>query len=969
MTKQACAAIVGLAGLFFTASVSAAPVTVTSPDSKLAIVIDVDKAGQLIWRATMNGGPVIEASPLGIVVDGTDLGNGVEIQKGERYGVDEKYPWYGVHSTAVNKANGSRVAVRHAASGQSYVVEVRAYNDAVAFRVIVEGTGRRVPDAATGFRLPGESTVWSHGLRDHYEALYEKRRVVDLPEGEWAAPPITVQLPANRGYAAITEADLRGYAGMALQADGRGLLREKLAHDHPPGYPYTLRFGEENAKRLAVAAPVEGRITTPWRVVIAARDLNTLVNSDAVANLCPPPDTRWFPEGLRTAWLKPGRAVWRYLDGGESTPDGIKEFSRQAHELGFEYQVIEGQWAKWTQDQLRDVIDYSKKQGVGLLVWRHRRTLEDPAERRKLFASLQQAGIAGVKVDFLDHEAKEVVELYEAILRDAAEFKLLINFHGANKPAGQQRTWPNEMTREGIYGMEHKSIKEWATFNTTFPFVRMLAGAADYTPVVFGDRRRETSWAHQIASAAILTSPLLVYSGNPSSLLANPAAEVIKSIPSVWDETIVLPTSAIGELALFARRSGDRWFVAAMNGPAAKTVKVDLSFLGNGEYKALVARDKLDDPAAIDVETRDVNRKGPLEVAMRPAGGFVVVLSPSTPLEAQMSDGMVASEFVFETAPFASAHASTIAETKAGPVAAWFGGTREGAPDVGIWVSRRVSGAWTPPVEVATGVQADGTRHPCWNPVLFELSPGTLTLFYKVGPTPRTWWGMTRTSRDNGQTWSEARRLPDGILGPVKNKPVRLADGSILSPSSTESNEQPSVWRVHFERSPDGGQTWTVIKPAAAAGTPELDAIQPSILRHSDQRLQAVGRSRSQRIFETWSSDGGRTWSALTPSALPNPSAGTDASTLRDGRHLIVYNHTPKGRSPLNVAVSRDGKVWEAALALERDPGEYSYPAIIQTADGLVHVTYTWKRQRIKHVVIDPARLKPAPMPDGRWPM
>ena len=606
---------------------SAAAVSVSSPDSKVSIVIDVDQSGHLVWRATGAGGSVIETSALGIVVDGSDLGAGVEIQKGDRYRVDESYAWYGVHSTAVSKANGARVTVLHRASRTTFTVDTRAFNDAVAFRIVVDGKGRRVPDAATTFKLPLESIVWSHGLRDHYEALYEKRRIADLPEGEWAAPPITVKLPGNRGYAAISEADLHDYAGMALQADGRGVLREKLGHDHPPSYPYTLRYGDENAKRLAVAAAIEGTITTPWRVVIIASDLNALVNSDAVANLCPPPDKQAFPDGLKTAWLKPGRAVWRYLDGGESSPEGIKEFSKQAGELGFEYQVVEGQWAKWTEEQLRDVVEYSKKQGVGILVWRHRRTLEDSAERRKLFASLQKAGVAGVKVDFLDHEAKEVIDLYEAVLKDAAEFKLLVDFHGANKPTGRQRTWPNEMTREGVYGMEHKSIKEWAPFNTTFPFVRMLAGPADYTPVVFGERRRETSWAHQIASAAILTSPLLVYGGNPASLLSNPAVDIIKSIPSVWDETIVLPPSAIGELALFARRRGGTWFIAAMNGSAAKTVKIDLAFLGAGTYTASIARDKLDDPAAIEIETREVTKGRPLEIAMRPAGGFVVKLT------------------------------------------------------------------------------------------------------------------------------------------------------------------------------------------------------------------------------------------------------------------------------------------------------------------------------------------------------
>jgi alpha-glucosidase len=621
-----CAALLA-SGLLSVAGAMAAPVSIASPDGKIAIVIDVGDRGRLIWRATLDGKPVIETSSLGIVVDGTDLGNGAEIQKTDRYQVDEKYSWYGLHSTVVNKANGAKITVRHRSTTTAYVIDVRAADDSVAFRIEVPGTGRRVPDAATTFRLPAGSLVWSHGLRDHYEALYEKRSIEALPAGEWAAPPVTARLPGNAGYAAITEANLRNYAGMALQADGHGALREKLAHDHPPGYPYTLRFGDENARRLAAAAPIEGPITTPWRVVIIGRDLNALVTSDAVANLCPPPDAKLFPDGIRTGWVKPGRAVWRYLDGGEGSPDGIKEFSRLASELGFEYQVVEGQWAKWTPEQLRDVVEYSKQRGVGILVWRHRRTLEDPEDRRTLFASLQQAGVVGVKVDFLDHEAKEVIDLYQAILEDAARYNLLVNFHGANKPAGEARTWPNEMTREGIYGMEHKSIKEWAPFNTTFPFVRMLAGHADYTPVVFGERRRETTWAHQIASAAILTSPLLVYGGNPASLLANPAVEIIKSIPSVWDETIVLPASEIGELALFARRSGDRWFVAAMNGARGRTVTVDLPFLSAANYTALLVRDKADDPAAVEIESRELRQGQSLELTMRGGGGFVLRLT------------------------------------------------------------------------------------------------------------------------------------------------------------------------------------------------------------------------------------------------------------------------------------------------------------------------------------------------------
>lgn len=326
------------------------------------------------------------------------------------------------------------------------------------------------------------------------------------------------------------------------------------------------------------------------------------------------------------------------------------------------------------------------------------------------------------------------------------------------------------------------------------------------------------------------------------------------------------------------------------------------------------------------------------------------------------AEAVLKREFIYESAPFPSCHASTIAETADGLVAAWFGGTDEKNPDVGIWLSRMVDGKWTPPVEVANGVESPQKRYPCWNPVLFQPRSGPLLLFYKVGPSPDTWWGELKTSDDSGRTWSAARRLPDGILGPVKNKPIQLANGDLLCGTSSEHDG----WRVHFERTSDLGKTWQAT-PAVNDGK-KIAAIQPSFLVHKDGRIQAVGRTRQKFIFEVWSMDEGRTWGPLTLTSLPNPSAGTDAVTLKDGRHLIVYNHTSKGRTPLNVAVSDDGHKWQAALVLESAPGEYSYPAVIQTRDNQVHFTYTWKRERIRHVVVDPALLTTKPIVDSNWP-
>jgi predicted neuraminidase len=329
--------------------------------------------------------------------------------------------------------------------------------------------------------------------------------------------------------------------------------------------------------------------------------------------------------------------------------------------------------------------------------------------------------------------------------------------------------------------------------------------------------------------------------------------------------------------------------------------------------------------------------------------------------------GLMRSEFIFETAPFPQCHASTIAESKGRLVAAWFGGTREKHPDVGIWLAREQHGKWSAPVEVANGVQytnSDGLslRYPCWNPVLFQPRRGPLLLFYKVGPDPKTWWGMLTTSTDGGVTWSEPRRLPEGILGPIKNKPVQLPGGDLLCPSSTEHEG----WRVHFERTSDLGRTWT--RTAPVNDGQEFSAIQPSLLFTGGNRLLALGRTRQGRLFQVGSEDLGKTWGIMTAGMLPNPNAGTDAVTLKDGRHLLVYNHTTNGRSPLNVAVSSNGTDWQAALVLENEPGEYSYPAVIQTSDRRVHITYTWKRQRVKHIVLDPAQLLLQDMPSGHWP-
>ncbi len=324
---------------------------------------------------------------------------------------------------------------------------------------------------------------------------------------------------------------------------------------------------------------------------------------------------------------------------------------------------------------------------------------------------------------------------------------------------------------------------------------------------------------------------------------------------------------------------------------------------------------------------------------------------------------VVSEEYIYEIAAAKTpqCHASTVAASGNYLIASWFGGTAEKNKDVGIWVSRHDGNSWSEPEEVVNGIQNDTLRFPCWNPVLFQAEEGPLMLFYKVGPSPSTWWGMVVTSQDQGKTWSAATRLPEGIYGPIKNKPVQLNNGDLLCPTSTEHDG----WKSQIERTSDLGKTWT--SSGDLNDGLEIGAIQPTILVHPGNKLQILCRTNNGFISECWSEDNGATWSPMKAISLPNPNSGIDAVTLKDGRHLLVYNPTGGDwgdRVPLSVGISADGKLWEEVLELEpvTDPSktaeeEYSYPSVIQTNDGLVHVVYTWNRKTVKHVVIDPKNL------------
>lgn len=515
---------------------------VSSPDGTLKCLISQND-GKLIWSVDFHGKPIVEKSPLILTLDGVEITSDVKMGAQKSFKVNETYPWYGLHTPAINHCYGSIIEFTHGISKIKYQLEVRVFNDAAAFRLTIPGAENvnRTPDESTVFKIPAGSTVWYHDLYMHYEGVHSRKLLDTIPAGQWAATPVTVKLPGKRGYAAIAEADLKNYAGMALQSDGKLGFTLRLAHNQPVSYPYKLRYSPEDVERLSKIASITGTITTPWCVVMVAKDLNTLVNCDALSNLCAAPD---------------------------------------------------------------------------------------PIERKAFLTRCHDLGITGVKIDFFDHEAKEVIDLYSSLLRETAEQHLLVDFHGANKPSGEARTWPNELTREAVKGMEASKLADRATHEVTLPFTRYLAGHAEYTPVHFGDRRKNTTWVHQLASAAILWAPVQTYAANPDNLLANPAVELIKSLPAVWDETIVLPPSEIGEIAIYAQRKGNIWFLSVMNGLQPRQVRIPLSFLTEKSYKSLEAHDNPSDPASVKMKENKVGPADIVDLQLGEGSGFLVRYVP-----------------------------------------------------------------------------------------------------------------------------------------------------------------------------------------------------------------------------------------------------------------------------------------------------------------------------------------------------
>ena len=595
------------------AAVQGADVKVASPDGKAVITVTDDDG--LSYSVTFDGREVVAKSRFGIVADGIDLGAAAKLGKSSSHRIRESYSMFGGHAQAHNNCRETTLAVSSAA-GEVYKLDVRAYNDGVALRArLAAKEGRKIDGETTEWKLCGNPVSWYQTDFGSYEGVFQQARLEDLPAAGKIPLPVTFSLPGG-GFAMATEANLVHYSDLGVQVSTNHSLR---AFFHANQGGWTLNEA----------------VVQPWRVTLLARNLNDLANSDLVRNLCPAAS----PELSKAAWVQPGRSSWQWWSSGGHKYPEQRQWVDWTKQLGFEFYLVDEGWKGWKDDGwdawacLREVCDYANTNGVKIWAWVHSNEVSSPKTRTNFLDRAVAAGVVGVKIDFEPEANLRWVNWYEETLRDAAARKLMVDFHGANKPIGRDRTWPNELTRESIRGHEYHISRYRRALppehDCILPFTRYVIGAADYTPTVFNPKElRGYTWARELAQAIIFTSPFLCYADHPQNYLNNPAVDVLKAIPSTWDETVVLPGSEIGKCAAFARRKGKVWFIGAINGKEPTTLNIPLYFLGRGTYQMIQLGDA---PGRDDAWQRDestVRRGAPLCLSFRPGGGCVIELNP-----------------------------------------------------------------------------------------------------------------------------------------------------------------------------------------------------------------------------------------------------------------------------------------------------------------------------------------------------
>lgn len=604
----------------------------SGPNKQIAARIEVNADGRLALILRRSGVEQLRASALGITVDGQDLGLGVEVGAPGRREIFEKYACRGVKSEAVNHCIAYEVPLTHKPSGLGWTLEIRVFDDGVAWRYRVPGAGRRrIGGEATTWQLPPQSAVWVQSNTANYEGAYQRYRADQIPLRTEKAKlfigcPLTVELPQG-GYALLSEASLYRYSGMTLRPLGEARLQAAF-EDDPQGW--------EN----------EGPILSPWRLAILASDLDALVNSDLIGNLGEKPDPALFPQGVNTSWIRPGKGLitWAVFFNDGAQWHRQKWFVDMCAAMNCEYLLVDGGWLteKWgfmkggadPWARLKELCEYGAQKNVGIFIWHAYPEGRDDSPgltrrqaRQELFRRCKEAGVKGVKIDFFDSERKEVVEVYEDILRQTAEHQLMVNFHGANKPTGEVRTWPHEITREGIREQEYLLWDKLPLEHYgALPFTRLVAGHGDFLPCYVRPKfLKNTTAVFQLGTAIVYVSPFICWPDHPEAYLESPFLDLIRTMPPAWDETRVLEGSAIGRCVAMARRSGSDWYVAVLNcQDEVANYELKLWFLGDGDYQAALYHDGTEGRSSLRIEAGATVQKGrTLPVRLQGGGGFV----------------------------------------------------------------------------------------------------------------------------------------------------------------------------------------------------------------------------------------------------------------------------------------------------------------------------------------------------------
>ena len=578
------------------------PITVSSPDGRTRAELSA-AGGILRYRIFVDGNQVLAPSRIGIEADDVELGQDVTLGSANSRKVNEHYRFYGAHAEAVSRATEATIPAQ--SHGQSYLVDVHVANDGVGIRLRLPAkAGRRVQADRSTWMIEGDPTVWAAKLDNSYESPYRQSTLKQLGT-ESIGLPLTARI--GQVYIALTEAQIKDYGDLTVKLEDSGALAGQLYAD-PKGWT------------------TDSEVMQPWRVTIIARSLTDLVNTTLVENLNPPPSA----ELSKASWIQPGRSAWQWLASGDPKETEQRDWIDWTSQLHFEYYLIDEGWEKWPDSwqAIASDVAYAETKNVKIWIWVHSRTVWDSRARREYFRKAVEAGVAGIKIDFPPPASRDVSKWYFDTAKDAADRHLMVDFHGANKPSGMQRTWPNVVTREGVRGHEYQITRYHRVplpdHDVILPFTRYLAGPGDYTPTVFTTSElMGNTWAHELAQAIVFTSPFLCFGGHPQSYVENPARDVLTAISPVWDQTLVLPGSEPGKVVAEAKRSGKQWFIAVINGGEATTLDIPLDFLGAGSWQAIQLRDAKDKSDAWDRQEARTTRNDHIRLEIAPRGGFV----------------------------------------------------------------------------------------------------------------------------------------------------------------------------------------------------------------------------------------------------------------------------------------------------------------------------------------------------------